>query len=178
MPPRFDFAGSQNVKAVDVLWPAPRHIRSRTTVIGYAGNVILPLTVEAAQSGEAGRRLKLDYAVCELCVPAEGKAELVLDGGAARRGRRAGRGGHGAENFARQARRSRSKRCGATTAPGAARRRRHRRAAGTESPCSRKDRRRTGLPFRRDRARRPACNASPSISTARRRAKYEGAPSR
>ena len=26
MPPHFDFAGSQNVKAVEVLWPAPRRL--------------------------------------------------------------------------------------------------------------------------------------------------------
>lgn len=81
VPPRFDFAGSQNVKAVDVLWPAPQRIQEQgLTVIGYAGNVILPLAVAPQNRAKpVTLRLKLDYAVCEkLCVPAEGKAELVL----------------------------------------------------------------------------------------------------
>ena len=87
VPPRFDFAGSQNVKAVDVLWPAPQRIPEQgLTVIGYAGNVILPLAVAPRDRAKpVTLRLKLDYAVCEkLCVPAEGKAELVLAGGRAR----------------------------------------------------------------------------------------------
>src|SRR4029077_1413105 len=29
VPPRFDFAGSQNVKTVDVLWPAPQRLPER-----------------------------------------------------------------------------------------------------------------------------------------------------
>jgi DsbC/DsbD-like thiol-disulfide interchange protein len=81
VPPRFDFAGSQNVKAVDVLWPAPQRIPEQgLTVIGYAGNVILPLAIEPQNRAKpVTLRLKLDYAVCEkLCVPAEGKAELML----------------------------------------------------------------------------------------------------
>jgi DsbC/DsbD-like thiol-disulfide interchange protein len=81
VPPRFDFAGSQNVKAVDVLWPAPQRIQEHgLTVIGYAGNVILPLAVAPQNRAKpVTLRLKLDYAVCEkLCVPAEGKAELML----------------------------------------------------------------------------------------------------
>src|SRR5499425_1025511 len=85
VPPRFDFAGSQNVKAVDVLWPAPQAIPEEgLTVIGYTGDVILPLAVVPQNRAKpVTLRLKLDYAVCEkLCVPAEGKAELVLAGGA------------------------------------------------------------------------------------------------
>ena len=84
VPPRFDFAGSQNVKSVEVFWPAPRRIPEQGLVaIGYTGNVILPLAVVPQNSGEpVTLRLKLDYAVCEaLCVPAEGKAELTLSGG-------------------------------------------------------------------------------------------------
>lgn len=84
VPPRFDFAGSQNVAAVDVLWPVPQRIPEQgLTTIGYAGNVILPLVVRPQDRTKPVRlRLKLDYAVCEkLCVPAEGKAELMLAGG-------------------------------------------------------------------------------------------------
>lgn len=84
VPPRFDFAGSQNVKSIEVLWPAPQRIPEQGLVtIGYTGDVILPLAIVPQNSGEPIKlRLKLDYAVCEaLCVPAEGKAELTLSGG-------------------------------------------------------------------------------------------------
>lgn len=83
VPPRFDFAGSHNVKAVDVLWPAPQRIPEHNlTVIGYSGDVILPLAIVPQHWGKpVTLRLKLDYAVCEkLCVPAQGKAQLVLTG--------------------------------------------------------------------------------------------------
>jgi DsbC/DsbD-like thiol-disulfide interchange protein len=65
------------------LWPAPQRLRDESgNSIGYKGNLILPLVVvpqDAAKS--VTLRLKLDYAVCEkLCVPAEGKMELVLAG--------------------------------------------------------------------------------------------------
>jgi DsbC/DsbD-like thiol-disulfide interchange protein len=84
VPPRFDFTGSQNVKAVDVLWPAPQPIPEHDLVtIGYTGDVILPLAVVPENSAKPVKlRLKLDYAVCEaLCVPAEAKAELELTAG-------------------------------------------------------------------------------------------------
>jgi DsbC/DsbD-like thiol-disulfide interchange protein len=83
VPPRLDFGGSHNVKAVDVLWPAPQRIPEHNlTVIGYAGDVILPLAIVPQHWGKPVMlRLKLDYAVCEkLCVPADGKAQLVLTG--------------------------------------------------------------------------------------------------
>ena len=86
VPPRFDFAGSQNVKSVDVLWPAPQRIPEHDLVaIGYSGDVILPLAVVPQDRAKpVTLRLKLDYAVCEkLCVPAEGKAQLALTGAAA-----------------------------------------------------------------------------------------------
>jgi DsbC/DsbD-like thiol-disulfide interchange protein len=81
VPPRIDFAGSQNVKSVDVLWPAPRRIPEEGLVaIGYVSDVIWPLAIVPQNPAKpVTLRLKLDYAVCEkLCVPAEGKAELVL----------------------------------------------------------------------------------------------------
>jgi DsbC/DsbD-like thiol-disulfide interchange protein len=84
VPPRFDFTGSQNVKAVDVLWPAPQPIPEHDLVtIGYTGDVILPLAVVPENGAKPVKlRLKLDYAVCAtLCVPAEGKAELELTAG-------------------------------------------------------------------------------------------------
>jgi DsbC/DsbD-like thiol-disulfide interchange protein len=84
VPPRFDFAGSENVRSVTVRWPAPRRIPEQgLNVIGYEGGIILPLViVPEDQSKPVTLRLKLDYAVCEkLCVPAEGQSELLLSGG-------------------------------------------------------------------------------------------------
>jgi DsbC/DsbD-like thiol-disulfide interchange protein len=84
VPPRLDFTGSQNVKAVAVSWPAPHAIKEEgLVVIGYDANVVLPLLVEPQTRGQpVTLRLKLDYAVCEkLCVPAEAKVELPLVGG-------------------------------------------------------------------------------------------------
>jgi DsbC/DsbD-like thiol-disulfide interchange protein len=84
VPPRFDFAGSRNVKAVTVLWPAPQRIPEQgLSVIGYAKDVILPLLVVPQDRAEPiTLRLRVEYAVCEkLCVPAQGTAQLALADG-------------------------------------------------------------------------------------------------
>jgi DsbC/DsbD-like thiol-disulfide interchange protein len=82
VPPRFDFAGSQNVKSIDIAWPAPHRLNEDSGVtIGYKDNVIFPLSVVPQDHRKPVLlRVKLDYAVCEkLCVPAEGRVELTLD---------------------------------------------------------------------------------------------------
>jgi DsbC/DsbD-like thiol-disulfide interchange protein len=84
VPPRIDFAGSRNVKAVDVRFPAPQPIPEQGLItIGYTSDVVLPLAVVPLERGKPiTLRVKLDYAVCErLCVPAEGTAELLLTEG-------------------------------------------------------------------------------------------------
>ncbi len=81
VPPRFDFAGSHNVKALTVLWPAPQRIAEQgLSVIGYTKDVILPLlVVPQDRATPITLRLKVEYAVCEkLCVPAEATAQLAL----------------------------------------------------------------------------------------------------
>jgi len=86
VPPRFDFAGSQNLKAVQVRWPAPRRLsEAGLDTIGYDRGVILPLRVTPQNPGKpVVLRVKIDYAVCEkLCVLAEAKGELPLAGGPA-----------------------------------------------------------------------------------------------
>jgi DsbC/DsbD-like thiol-disulfide interchange protein len=83
VPPQFDFAGSQNVKQVQILWPAPQRLPEDGGIsIGYARDVILPLHIVPQDPNKpVALKLKLDYAVCEkLCVPAEARAELVLGG--------------------------------------------------------------------------------------------------
>jgi DsbC/DsbD-like thiol-disulfide interchange protein len=85
VPPRFDFSKSENVKSVAVMWPAPhRHRDESGTTIVYTGDVIFPLRIVAQDPAKPVLlRLRLDYALCDkLCVPADGEAELLLDGGA------------------------------------------------------------------------------------------------
>lgn len=84
VPPQFDFSGSENLKTADVLYPAPHLFTDETGhSLGYKGAVIFPLVVSPQQAGKPVRlRVKVDYAVCEkLCVPAEGRAELMLGAG-------------------------------------------------------------------------------------------------
>jgi DsbC/DsbD-like thiol-disulfide interchange protein len=83
VPPRFDFADSQNVKSLEIAWPAPHRFTDDSGAsIGYKNSVIFPLRIVPQDPAKPVLlRLKIDYAVCEkLCVPAEGRAELVLDG--------------------------------------------------------------------------------------------------
>ncbi len=85
VPPVFDFAASDNVKSATVLWPAPvRFVDGGGNSIGYKGDVVFPLRIVPRDAGKpVTLRLNLDYAVCEtLCVPAKGKAELVLSNAA------------------------------------------------------------------------------------------------
>lgn len=81
VPPRFSFAGSDNLATVKVLYPAPHVFTDEVgTTIGYKGNVILPLRVVPRQKDKpVTLRAKVDYAVCEkLCVPVEAKLELTI----------------------------------------------------------------------------------------------------
>jgi DsbC/DsbD-like thiol-disulfide interchange protein len=84
VPPHFDFSGSENLKTATVFYPVPHLFTDETgQTLGYKERVIFPVVVSPQQAGKPVRlRLKVDYAVCEkLCVPAEGRAELVLSPG-------------------------------------------------------------------------------------------------
>jgi DsbC/DsbD-like thiol-disulfide interchange protein len=86
VPPRFDFAESDNVKSATVLWPAPQRFPDGAGghSIGYTGTVIFPVHVVPLNAGKpVTLRLKADYAICEtVCIPAEGKVALKLPAGA------------------------------------------------------------------------------------------------
>lgn len=78
--PRFDWASSDNVAAVQVQWPAPSRFSAfGFDSFGYHDNVLLPLVVAARRDGEAlSARLHVNYLVCsDICLPAD--AELALD---------------------------------------------------------------------------------------------------
>src|SRR5262249_7095325 len=72
-PPTIDFSGSQNVKTVDVLWPAPQRFADGAggSSIGYADHVILPLHVVPAEDAkQTTLQLKLGYDICaNICIP-------------------------------------------------------------------------------------------------------------
>ena len=79
--PRFDWTGSQNVAAVEVLWPAPMRFEDGDGwSIGYKDGVVLPLRVTPVAPGAPVMlRLRADYGVCEkLCVPTRADATLRL----------------------------------------------------------------------------------------------------
>ena len=81
MPPRFDFARSDNLKSVEVSWPAPERFSDGSgNSIGYKNAVIFPLRIVPKDAGKpVVVRLELDYAICEkLCVPASAKVELAV----------------------------------------------------------------------------------------------------
>jgi DsbC/DsbD-like thiol-disulfide interchange protein len=84
VPPSFDFAGSENVKSITSLWPAPEVFDDGAggQSIGYAGDVVLPLRVLPEDAGKpTALRVKLGYAVCgNLCVPAQADLDLTLSG--------------------------------------------------------------------------------------------------
>jgi DsbC/DsbD-like thiol-disulfide interchange protein len=85
LPPNFDFAGSENIKSVTVLWPAPRRFPDGAggNSIGYTGDIVFPLQVVAQDARRpVTLRLKAAYGVCEkICIPASGQAQLELTGG-------------------------------------------------------------------------------------------------
>jgi DsbC/DsbD-like thiol-disulfide interchange protein len=81
VPPRFDFARSDNVKTIEVQWPAPHRFPDGSGhSIGYKDQVILPLAIVPQNVNKPVTvRLRLDYAICEkLCVPVDAKAELTV----------------------------------------------------------------------------------------------------
>ncbi len=82
VPPTFDFAGSENLKGVTVLWPAPERFPDGAggQSIGYTRSVILPLHgIPKEVSRGSLLHLKLSYAVCEkLCVLADADLTLKL----------------------------------------------------------------------------------------------------
>ncbi|WP_257884255.1 protein-disulfide reductase DsbD domain-containing protein [Sulfitobacter sp. CW3] len=79
IPPHFDWAGSTNLSAVAVEWPAPTVFREENlTTIGYKDQVVLPLVITTPHKGAPVRlQTTIDLGVClDVCVP----AQLHLDG--------------------------------------------------------------------------------------------------
>jgi DsbC/DsbD-like thiol-disulfide interchange protein len=81
LPPAFDWAGSENLSAAEVLWPAPHRFEDAGGVAyGYKDRVLLPVRVSPSDSAKPLRlALKLDYGVCkDICIPAQASLALAL----------------------------------------------------------------------------------------------------
>lgn len=84
IPPRFDWSGSENVKQIEVLYPAPGRFEvAGETLYGYENQVIFPLRLIARDSTRPVQlHLKLEYAVCStLCVPLSAVLSLTIRSG-------------------------------------------------------------------------------------------------
>lgn len=81
VPPRFDFAASRNVAAVEVLYPAPARMSDGFgEILGYRETVVFPVRVTArAASAPVELDVTLDYGVCErLCLPVQDRLRATL----------------------------------------------------------------------------------------------------
>ncbi len=81
VPPRFDWAGSENLAAATPLFPAPQRFSDREgDTIGYKGAVILPVLIKPVDPALPVKlKLGLEYGVCkDVCVPVQPTLELTL----------------------------------------------------------------------------------------------------
>jgi len=81
VPPVFSWAGSGNVAAVKVRYPAPMRLPEPTgDAIGYKRSVIFPIEVTPKDASKPVElKLGLEFGVCrEICIPAEAKIALSL----------------------------------------------------------------------------------------------------
>lgn len=80
VPPRFDFSKSDNIEAVNILWPAPKKFFDGAGgfSLGYHDQVVVPLRIVTKNPDKpVTLRVHINYAVCEkLCVPVESDVEL------------------------------------------------------------------------------------------------------
>jgi DsbC/DsbD-like thiol-disulfide interchange protein len=84
IPPQFDWSGSRNLAAVEVLWPRPRLFDSfGLSTLGYSGRVVFPVRLVPEKPGQA-MEIGLDLAlgVCrEICVLEETTVEMRIEPG-------------------------------------------------------------------------------------------------
>jgi DsbC/DsbD-like thiol-disulfide interchange protein len=81
LPPRFDWAGSENAASIEVQWPAPkRHEDAAGVAYVYGRKVILPVLVKPEQADKPVKlALNIDYGICkDICIPANAELSLPL----------------------------------------------------------------------------------------------------
>lgn len=85
IPPRFDWSGSQNVRSVRILWPAPTVFDvNGLRTIGYHDRLILPVEVTPEDPAlPVNLSLRMDLGVCDkICLPASValRSDLIAPG--------------------------------------------------------------------------------------------------
>lgn len=86
VPPSFDWTGSQNIRDMDVLYPAPIAMTDQGGVaVGYKGRVVFPIRFKRTDAAAAGKvAVEFSYGVCkDVCIPVESKLVLDLPQGSA-----------------------------------------------------------------------------------------------
>ncbi len=81
VPPSFDWAGSKNLKRVELLYPAPhRFADANGKAIGYEDEIVFPVKVTPEREGEPIElNLAVSYGLCkDLCIPNDVNLGLAL----------------------------------------------------------------------------------------------------
>ncbi|MCR8548113.1 hypothetical protein M4578_09750 [Salipiger sp. P9] len=71
IPPVFDWRGSRNTEAVEVLWPTP-HVfwQSGMRSVGYKNELVLPLRITPDRSGDIALETEMQLGLCnDICLP-------------------------------------------------------------------------------------------------------------
>ncbi len=82
VPPSFDWSGSQNVAATQVMMPLPhRFVDENGEGIGYKTEVVFPVDVKPIDPDRpVSLSLNMFYAVCnDICVPVQAQVKLEID---------------------------------------------------------------------------------------------------
>jgi DsbC/DsbD-like thiol-disulfide interchange protein len=80
VPPQFEWAGSENIDSIDVLWPAPHRFTEQDgDTVGYKERVIFPVhALPKKADGPVHLRLQAFFGVCsEVCIPVTEHADLA-----------------------------------------------------------------------------------------------------
>ena len=81
VPPSFDWAGSINLAAAKVLYPAPARMpEAGGTAIGYKGVVLLPIEITPTEPDKrVTLKLSLEFGLCrDICIPVNATFDLVI----------------------------------------------------------------------------------------------------
>ncbi|MCP5089246.1 MAG: hypothetical protein GY952_20910 [Rhodobacteraceae bacterium] len=81
IPPRFQWAGSQNIAGVAIHWPAPHiFVQDGITTIGYSNQLVLPLEFQPKEKGgPISLTGSIDFGVCkDVCLPVRASFAAVL----------------------------------------------------------------------------------------------------
>lgn len=83
-PPRIDWAGSDNLRAATIGWPAPmRFAVLGLQTVGYEGHVVLPIAASLARAGQPlDLKAALSYLTCnDVCIPYDTRLALNVPPG-------------------------------------------------------------------------------------------------